>query len=205
MKGVEESAAALDRQQHQVVHGEPGQRGEFVFAPSDAEWLYSPIHSIKELVGILLRAQAPQQRVALEPRALAGGAGRVGAVLRQQHADVHLVGFGFEPVEEFAHAIPGAGPGLLPAHPIRLAFEHPLALRLGELAKRRIERNAAFVGVLHQIVLAFAEARRLPRPDRALAQRLPFVRDDQAEIDADDAAKAAAGVAGADGRVEGEQ
>ncbi len=36
VQGLEETAAALDRQQHQVVHGETGQRGELVLAPCDA-------------------------------------------------------------------------------------------------------------------------------------------------------------------------
>ena len=41
--------------------------------------------------------------------------------------------------------------------------------------------------------------------DRALAQRLLLVGNHQPPVDADDAAEAAAGLAGADGRVEGEQ
>ena len=77
------SPALVDRQQHQVVDR----------------------RSVRA-------AQAPEQRVGLEPRAVAGRARRVGAVLRQQHADVHLVGLGLEPGEEAPHAVPGAGPGL---------------------------------------------------------------------------------------------
>ena len=64
-----------------------------------------------------------------------------------------------------------------------------IALFLTEIAPRRVERDGALPGVLHEIVLALAEARRLPRPDRAVAleiaddevpvgvvQRLPVAR-----------------------------
>ncbi len=59
-------------------------------------------------VGVGLAAEAPQQRLGLQPRAAAGRAGRVAAVLRQQHADVHLVGLGLQVLEEAAHAVPAA-------------------------------------------------------------------------------------------------
>ena len=59
--------------------------------------------------------------------------------------------------------------------------------------------------VAHQLVLRFLEAGRLPGLDGALGQRLAAVRDHQVEVEPDDAAEAAAGVAGADRRVEGEQ
>ena len=45
----------------------------------------------------------------LEAAAAAGGAGGVGAVAGEEDADVHLVGLGFEPVEEALDAIPIAG------------------------------------------------------------------------------------------------
>jgi hypothetical protein len=44
----------------------------------------------------------------LEAFAAAGGAGGVRAVAREEHADMHLVGLGFEPVEEAFDAIPCA-------------------------------------------------------------------------------------------------
>ncbi|HAU57431.1 MAG TPA: hypothetical protein DCW87_07655, partial [Comamonadaceae bacterium] len=47
-------------------------------------------------VGVLLAADAPQQALGLEARTRAHRAGRVAAVLGQQHADVHLVGLAFE-------------------------------------------------------------------------------------------------------------
>ena len=89
--------------------------------------------------------------------------------------------------------------------PLAFAFDHPVALRVVELAPRRVERDAALLRVLLQVVLAFLDDWRLPRLDRAAAQRLALVGNHQAEVDADDAAEAAAGLAGAERRVEREQ
>ncbi|XQU68608.1 hypothetical protein OJJOAM_001339 [Cupriavidus sp. H18C1] len=74
-----------------------------------------------------------------------------------------------------------------------------------QFGPRRVARNAGARGVAHQVVLALLPCRRLHRLDRALAQRLAPVGNDQAEVDADHAAEAAAGLAGAVGRVEREQ
>ena len=79
-----------------------------------------------------------------------------------------------------------------------------MPVRLAHLAPRRVEGNAALSRVLEQIFLALLEALRLPRSYGALAQCFRIVRHDETEIDADDASEAAAGLAGADGRVEGE-
>src|SRR5437867_4143802 len=70
--------------------------------------------------------------------------------------------------------------------------------------KRQIERNGALLRVLHQIALAVLEARALPGAHRACAQGLRLVGHHQPEIDADHAAEAAAGLAGAERRIEGE-
>ena len=45
----------------------------------------------------------------LEAFAAAGVAGGVGAVAGKEDADVHLVGFCFQPIEETFHAVPAAG------------------------------------------------------------------------------------------------
>src|SRR5262249_14163010 len=107
--------------------------------------------------------------------------------------------------EESRDAVPDAGPGFSPAHPLGLAFEHPGTMLRAQIAERNVERNAALLGVLLDVVLALVEARRLPGADRALAQRLRFVGGDEAVADADHGPEAAAGVAGAQGRVEREQ
>jgi len=49
---------------------------------------------------------------------------------------------------------------------------------LVEVAPSDIERNGVFLRVLFEIILAFEVALRLPRSDRARAQRLGFVGDD---------------------------
>ena len=199
----EQVAATVQRQQHEIVDREAGQRGERRLRPLDADGPEAASAG-QQLVGVVARANAPQQRVGPQPRAAAGLARGVGTILREQHADVHLVALGLEPRKEAAHAVPDARPRFAPALPVRLAFEHPLALLVGELAPRHVERDAAFLGVGDQIVLRFAEAGRLPRLDRAVAERARFVRDDQPEVDADHAAEAAAGLARAHRRVERE-
>src|SRR5882757_7305380 len=157
---------------------------------------------IEHAVGVLLRPDPPQQRLGLQARALASRTRRVGAVARQEHAHVHLVGLGLQPPEEARDAVPDARPGFSPAYPLGLAFEHPPALFRSEIAERNVERNAALLRVLLDIVLALVKAERLPGTDRAFAQRLRLVRDDEAVVDADHAPEAAAGLAGAEGGVE---
>ncbi|KAG1529286.1 hypothetical protein G6F50_018101 [Rhizopus delemar] len=75
----------MDRQAAQVV--------QLVARPVGAhrhEALVAAVFRRQHRVGFFLGAQAPQQRVWFEASAVAGGAGRVAAVLRQQHAHVHL-------------------------------------------------------------------------------------------------------------------
>src|ERR1041385_7303913 len=126
----------------------------------------------------------PERRVGLEARAEAGDALRVGAILREQDADVHLVGLALQPPEEAAHPVPDAGPGLAPADPLRFAFENPGFVKITEVPERHVQRDLSLLRVLLEIVLAFLEARGLPRPDRAFLQRFRFVGNDQAEVDA---------------------
>ena len=76
--------------------------------------------------------------------------------------------------------------------------------RVGELAPGRIDRDAALAGELEQIRLALLVGFGLPGLDGALAQRQGRVRNDQAVVDADAAAEAAAHVAGADRGIEAE-
>ncbi len=204
MQFVEEPACALGGQEHEVVHRQPGKRLQ-----DGVREFRAPRHEapggIEHAIGVLLRPDAPQQRLGLQARAVADGTGCVGTVARQEHAHVHLVGLGLQPPEEARDAVPDAGPGFSPAHPLGFAFEHPGALLCGKIAKGHVERHAALLRVLLDIVLAFVEAGGLPRADRTFPQRLRFVRDDQAVIDADHAPEAAAGVAGAERRVEREK
>src|SRR5580700_140264 len=112
---------------------------------------------------------------------------------------MHLVGFGLEPGEETARAVPDL---LLPR---AFALDHPLTRLLGQIAPRHIDRNAALPGEAQQVVLAFLVGWRLPGPHRARGQRFAVVGNDQAVVDADHAAEATAGVAGADRGIEREQ
>src|SRR5258705_1083889 len=186
------------------MHRKAGKRTQHVVREFRALRLEAP-RRIEHAVGVLLRPDAPQQRLGLQALAVEGRTRRVGAVARQEHAHVHFVGLGFQPAEEARDAIPDARPGFSPAHPLGLAFEHPLALFRSEIAERNVERNAALLRVLLDVVLAVVKAGRLPWPDRAVAQRLRLVRYDEAVVDADHAPEAAAGLAGAERRVEGKQ
>ena len=201
VKLVDQFTRARNRQQHEVVHRQAGQRAQnFVVVFHRLRAVTQG--RLQHAVGIGLAAEPPRQRIGFEARAVAGLAWRVGAVLRQQYADVHLVGFGFQPLEEMLHAVPGAGPGLAPALPFVFAFEHPALLFGSQIAPRRIERNAAQLRVFKDVVLTLVETRRLPRPHRAVADRFRFVRHDQAEVDANHAPEAAAILTGAHWRVE---
>ncbi|MCY1213085.1 hypothetical protein D9M72_248440 [compost metagenome] len=204
---VEEQPHPFDGQQHHVMDGQAAQAVQLFAGPVGAhghEALVAAVFRRQHGVGLFLGAQAPQQRVGLEPRAVAGGAGRVAAVLRQQHAHVHLVGLGFQPVEEALHSVPLVFPGIAAALPVGRAVEHPALVLFAHFLPGHAQRNAGLRRVLLQFVLAFLVGRGRPRLDGAFQQGLVFVRDDQAEVDADHAAEAAAGFARAQRRIERE-
>ena len=143
-------------------------------------------------------AEPPQQRLGFQTRAAARRAFGVRAVSREQHPDVHLVRLGLEPGKESLHAVPDV------LGPLSLAVEHPRALGVGEVAPRRVDGNRALAREFQEIRLAFLVRLGLPGFDRTLAQRQRRIRYDQAVIDTDAAAEAAAGVAGADRGIEAE-
>ena len=153
------------------------------------------LHREAEQLGQVAPAQAHAQRVGLQARAAAVGAGVVAAVAGEQHAHVHLVGAPLEPLEELVEAAPA--PFATPPD--------PLPRLLGELAPGHVERHAAPPAGLEQRRVVLLVRGRVPRRERALAQRLAGIGDDPLAVDADDAAEAAAGRAGAERRVEGEQ
>src|SRR5580704_10872936 len=171
---LEELRAALNRQQHQIVDGNTRQLRQKLRTPGDA-----------------LRHEARG--------AGAGAAGGVGAVARQQHAYVHLVGAGLEPREEALHAVPDL------LAPRALALDHPAARLAAELPPRGIERNAAQLRELLQVLLALSVGLRLPGLDGTGAQRLGLIGDDEPVVDADGAPEAATGVAGTERGVEGKR
>ena len=196
MNRREELRAAIHWQLHQVMDGQARHVVQLRFVPCD---IFRAItHArFQHRIRILFVADPPQQCIRFQAAALAGRARRVRAIARQQHADMHLVRFTLQPVEVMLHAVPDAGPGFFPAHPFRFAVDDPALLRRAQISPGLVERDAALLRVLDEVVLAFLEARRLPRLDRAAAQGLRFVGDHQPVVDADDTAESAAGVAGA--------
>ncbi len=198
---IEEAANALDRQQHQVVHGQARQRFELRTAPVDAA-RHEAAGRREHGVRVLFRAEPPLQRFRFQARAAAHVAWRVAAVFRQQHADMHLVRFRLEIAEEAFHAVPLALPL---AVPVGRPVDDPVALGVRQLGPRRVARDAGFRRVAHQVILALLPGGGLHRLDRAAAQRLARVGDHEAEIDADHAAEAAARFACAICRIEREQ
>ena len=131
-KRREELAQAADRHQHQLADTEAG------------------------------RPDAPEQGVGLQARAATCRAFGVGAVARQEHADVHLVCLGLEPGEEAPHAVPDV---LLPR---AFALDHPGPFGLGEVLPGRVERNGAFAGEAQEVCLAFGVRFGMPGLDRAI-------------------------------------
>ena len=151
--------------------------------------------------------------VGLEAGALAVGAGGVGAVAGEEDAHVHFVGLGFEPVEEALDAIPSfLGPELFRLleggeRGVSLTFAvlDPVSLFGGEFVPRRFgvdvglpcRRGGGRVGSLRRVALEGF--------DGALFDREKVVGDGLVEVDADDAAEAPAGGAGAEGGIETEE
>src|SRR2546426_2169377 len=175
------------------MHGQSGQPREGSAVELDAARAETQLR-LEHAFAVVAGSQPPQQRIGFEPCAAASSAGRIRAVLRQQHPDVHLVRLGLEPREEPLDAVPGPRPGALPALPLGLAFHHPSPVRFVEVAPRYLERDAALFRVLHELVLTLAKARALPRLDRACAKRLRGIGNDEPVVAADHAAEAGAGL-----------
>src|SRR6185295_11489255 len=146
--------------------------------------------------GIGSGTQSPQQCFRAQPGTAALRARRVRPILRQQHADVHLVAARLEPCEETLRAIPDL---LVPR---ALAVDDPASLLIGELAPWPLDRDAALARKLQEVVLALIVRRCLPGPDRAALEGLRLIRNDQAVVNADGAAESAALLAGSEGRIE---
>ena len=217
----------VDGQQHDVVHGQAGQGRELGIGPLGAHGAEAPVGAgvftgvrgcfrfgiglpvcracvcgCKGQRGVLFIAHPPQQRFGLEAGALAGRAGRVGAVLGEQHPDVHLVRLAFQPGEEVADAVPLALPV---ARPVRVTVDDPAPVGLRQLVPGAVEVDAGGIAVFHQFGLGLLEAGGLPGLDGPLGQRPAAVGNDQAQVQPDDAAEALAGLAGTQRRVEGKE
>ena len=126
---------------------------------------------------------------------------RVAAVAREQHADMHLVGLCFQPLEKVADTVPLMIPV---ARPVRIALKDPPPVFGRELFKRHIERDAGFLRVALKILLALGKGRSAPGFHAVLRDAEPRVRNDEPEIHPDHAAEPVAGVTGAKRRIEAE-
>jgi len=119
---------------------------------------------------------------------------------------VHFVGFGFEPTEEAADSVPVAripefGQG---AGAASFAFDDKGLLLGGEFVERNFERDFAAAAGFFERLLALFVGVGLPRFDDASCDGELAIGESEGLIDFDNATKAAAGGAGAEGMVERE-
>ncbi len=141
-----------------------------------------------------LPGHAHRPRLGPQPRAVAFGARRVSAIAAQENAHVQLVLLAFEPVEES-----------LDADVARLAVadENLLALRRGQLAIRRVERDVFRAGEFLQLVPDGAVSRLGPRRNCTFVEGFAFVGNHAIEIEINRVAESLAARARAVGIVEG--
>ena len=120
----------------------------------------------------------------------------VGAVARQQHAHVHLVGARLEPLEPGAHA-------RVTCPPVQVPSPSKTTPRCSarELAPRLVERDALPLAELHERAALPLGRGAGPGPDRAALEGSRLVGDHLVPVDADGAAEAAALGAGAGRRL----
>ena len=137
-------------------------------------------------VGVFSTANAPNEAVGFKSGTPTRTTFGVAAVFRQEHTDVHLVGFAFKVAKEAVHAIPLLVPF---AVPIGRAFDHPLLLLGGQLEPWGIARNARSFGVAHQVVLRFFPCWCLNGLDGASSKGELVVGNDQTQIDTNDTPK----------------
>ena len=197
-EALEEGARARDGQRRELVQREPRKRA--VARPRQAHAPRAHARGGRE-DGIRFgaAAEAPPQRLRAQARAAAVRAGVVAAVAREQHADVHPVALALEPLEEAAHPVPDA------LVEVALALQHPAALGRRQPPPGHVHGDAARAREAQQVLLALGVAPALEGPDGALGEAERGVGHHQVPVDADHAPEAAAGGAGADRRVEGEQ
>ena len=123
----------------------------------------------------------------LETPAVAIGTKRVGPVAAQQHADVHLVGLGFEPVEIAFDPVPAAArPEFLVVDAsTTFALDDEFLVRFREVFKRHVHVDFLSGAGSEQIALALGGLPTLERFDYPPRNREPFVRQGTVEVDPD--------------------
>ncbi len=138
----------------------------------------------------------PLKRLRFKPGAVTVGAGTIRPVLRQKHADVHLVAFGLEPVEKPAKTVP------LAILVVTFAFYNPLLFAFAERVPRDVGANTILFRKAKHVPLTFVVTLAFPHSNRTVAQALRPVGDDQLIINAHGSAEATTGWTGANRGVE---
>jgi hypothetical protein len=137
-----------------------------------------------------------RERGLAEAAALAGVTRVVGAVAREQHAHVHLVGAPLEPFEPAEQAAQVT---------VAVAVQQERALGLAELGVRHVHWDSVAAAELAELGALPGGGGAAPGADRALRQRATRIGDDLVPVDADGATEAAAGGAGAERGLVGEE
>ena len=195
---AKEPMQLLDRQLHQVVDVESRQLEEPVFRHGDAV-VGKALSRLEHLVRLLAAAETKVEGLVLQSCALAVRTGVVAAVLGEHDPDVHLVGLALEEAEVLPHPVPGL------AVPGPVALDDPATGLLVQIPPGGIQVHAPLAAVAHQVLLTLHGVAAAEGLDGAVTQGQRIVGDHQIPVDADGAAETAAGVAGAQRRVEGEE
>ena len=128
------------------------------------------------------------------------------AIAAEQDADVHLVGFRFEPAEESLHAIPDAVIQILAGNiGPALAVHHPILIGLGQVLEGLVHIHFPQGRGAQQIALASLRLGGLERLHHPGGEGERAVRHDAVPIKADDAAEAFAIRTSAERIIEGEE
>src|SRR4051794_21454891 len=128
---------------------------------------------------------AVAERGWVEPFAVASVTGVVRAIAREQHAHVHLVRLGLEPLEPADHA------GEKTLFPTAVPLQHELLVHGRQRAPRFVCRDAMTTTQLGELGALPLGRRPAPRTNRALVETTRIVRDDLLQIYAERAPKAA--------------
>ena len=147
----------VDGQLHQIMQGQPRHGFELRPRPLHADRHEAPCRR-QHRVGGLFGAQTPQQCVSLQSCAAANFAGRVTAVLGQQHTDVHLVRLALQVLKKTLDAKPMLVPLAVPAW---RAVDDPSLMLGREFVPGRVARDTGRLGVAHQVVLGLGPGRCL--------------------------------------------
>ena len=119
---------------------------------------------------------------------------------------MHLIGFGFQPIEVTLDPIPSLGPLMIGIRAIiRISLDHPSLLSGSQALKRFPSGDLSAPTKLKQVFLALHSLPCLPGSNGSFFQREAVVWDSQVIVDGDHSPKAAAFRTGTGGVVETEK